>query len=81
MRECLRHALYDALSELGDHNRDAVIFHLQKDYGIRFVDECFPSVAEIELALRVTLGIASRIFIERFEMELKKYAIPVKQLR
>jgi hypothetical protein len=81
MKEYFRRALFDALAELGEHNRDAVLYYLQKDYRIRFVVEYCPSVAEIELALRLTLGSASRIFIERFEMELQKYAIPINELR
>jgi hypothetical protein len=81
MKEYLRRAIFDALSDLGGQNRELVIYHMQQDYAIRFTQGRCPTVAEIELALRLTLGTASRVFIERFEKELEKYAIPVEVLR
>lgn len=75
MKRYLRQAIFDALADLGDQNRELVIYHLQKDYGIKFADGCCPTVAEIELALRLALGSASNIFIKRFEMELEKHPI------
>lgn len=75
MKRYLRQAIFDALADLGEQNRELVIYHLQKDYEIRFADGCCPSVAEIELALRSALGSASNIFIKKFEMELGKHPI------
>lgn len=81
MKEYLRRAIFDALSELGDQNRDFVIYHMQQDYGIRFTWGYCPTVAQIESALQLTLGAASRVVLERFEKELEKYAMPARLVR
>lgn len=81
MKEYLRRALFDSLSDRGEQNRNCVIHHIQKHYEIRFTEGYCPRVDEIELALQLTLGAAGRIFIKRFEEELEKYAIPVKARR
>jgi hypothetical protein len=78
MKEYLRRAIFDALADLGDQNRNLIIYHMQQDYGIRFTWGYCPTVAQIESALQLTLGDTSRIFIKRFESELEKYVIPSK---
>jgi hypothetical protein len=77
MKEYLRRALFDALSDLGEQNRALVIYHIQKNHGIRFTGGYCPTVAQIESALRQTVGRAARIFIERFEKELEKYTLSI----
>lgn len=80
MRTYLRQALFNALSELGDHNREMVLCYLQKQYGIRFVAGSCPSVAEIKIALDETFGCSAHIFVEKFEKELQKYPIPLLRI-
>ena len=81
MKQYIRQALYDALAPLGDSNRYIVIYHIQKDYGMRFSDaENTPSVAEVKSALESIFGAAARVLVERFENELQKYVIPVNQI-
>ena len=74
MKECLRRALYDALVDLGDHNRNLVIYHIQKEHGIRFTGGRYPTIPEMEEALYLMIGSSSRFFINRFRQELEKYA-------
>jgi hypothetical protein len=77
MKEYLRRALFDALSDLGEQNRTFVIYHIQKDYGIRFTERYCPTVLDIESALQHTFGSAAGIFIKQFERELEKYTLSI----
>ena len=80
LKEYYRRALFDALADLGDQNRALVIYHLQKEHGIKFIEGQYPSIQEIQNALELTIGSSSRIFIDRFRRELEKFAIPAKLL-
>jgi hypothetical protein len=77
MRQYLRQALYDALASLGDSNRYIVIYHIQKEYGIRLAGAEYPSIAEIKSVLESIFGEAAEFIVDRFDEELQKYAIPV----
>lgn len=70
MKETLRNALYNALLEFGEGQRMVIIFLLQKDYGIRFVEGYLPSLNEIEYALREILGASAEQIISRMEKEM-----------
>ena len=80
MRQYFRQAIYNALAPLGETNRSIVIYHLQKDYGLRFAEGGnSPSIEEIEMALESVFGSAAMVFVARFEQELQKYLLPIKR--
>jgi hypothetical protein len=70
MKTILRDALYNALSEFGEGQRMVIIFMLQRDYGIRFIDVEQPSLNEMEAALRDILGTYAENIIKKMEKEL-----------
>ena len=80
MRAYLRQALFDALAELGNDNREMVLCYLQKEHKIRFTAGSNPSVEEIKSALQETFGSSARIFVGKFEKELEKYPIPLLRI-
>ena len=75
-RQYVRQAVFDALEPLGEFNRHVVIYHLQKEYGIRFAEgPQSPTIPDIESALKSVFGLAARFFIKRFEEQLQKYPL------
>lgn len=47
-----------------------IIFLLQKDYGVRFVEGHLPSLNEVEHALREILGASAERIIRKMEKEM-----------
>ena len=80
MRQYLREALFNALSGLGNKNREMVLCHLQKQYAIRFVAGEYPTAPEIKAALNETFGSAAHVFVTRFEEELEKYPVTLVKI-
>ena len=77
MRQYLREALFNALEGLGKKNREMVLCHLQKQYGIRFVSGKYPTALEIRAALNETFGSAALVFVKRFEEELEMHPVAI----
>lgn len=70
MKTIVRNAVYNALSEFGEGQRMVIIFLLQRDYGIRFIEEEQSSLNEIEAALPDILGAYAEKIIKKIEKEL-----------
>jgi hypothetical protein len=83
----MMNALYNALAPFGERNRKAIIFIIQKDYGIRFVGTCTTMKSDpltpdkIRNALQSLLGVVGEQVVWRFNMELEKALLPAALVR
>ena len=77
MWQYLREAVFNALEDLGNDNRDMVLCHMQKHYAIRFVSGEYPTALEVRAALNETFGSAAHVFVRRFEEELEKHPVAI----